>query len=66
MEKHHELQYNVAKLQVEHRDMELIIEEERSKPAPDQLLIQRYKKRKLQIKEQLLKLESERFPDIIA
>lgn len=61
-----ELRYKLAKLQMEHRDMEHIIDKELHVFSPDQLLIQRLKKRKLQIKEQIIKIESELLPDIIA
>ena len=66
MDKQQELHYKLSKLQLEHQDMDQSIEKELRNPSPDQLLMQRYKRRKLQIKEQLLKLESELLPDIIA
>ena len=66
MKKQHELRYNLTKLQSEHQDVERMILEEYEKEHPDQLMIQRYKKRKLQIKEQIIKIESELLPDIIA
>lgn len=66
MDKQQELRYKLSQLQMEHQSMEHIIEQELTYSSPNQLLIQRYKKRKLQIKEQLLKIESELLPDIIA
>ena len=66
MDKQQELRYQLSKLQLEHQDMDQSIENELRNPSPDQLLMQRYKRRKLQIKEQLLKIESELLPDIIA
>ena len=55
-------------LTVEHRDLNLIIEHLAATPLPDQdqLLIQRLKKRKLALKDQIIKLESKLLPDIIA
>lgn len=66
MNKQEELRYKLLKLQMEHQNMDQTIEKELKCPFPDQLLIQRYKRRKLQLKEQLLKIESELLPDIIA
>ena len=55
-------------LQVEHRDLNLIIEHLVSTPLPDQdqLLIHRLKKRKLLLKDKIYQLESLLVPDISA
>lgn len=55
-------------LQVEHRDLNLIIEHLAATPLPnqDQLLVQRLKKRKLAIKDKIYQLEKELVPDIPA
>lgn len=55
-------------LQVEHRDLNLIIEHLTATPLPnqDQLLIQRLKKRKLSIKDKIYHLEKMLVPDIHA
>ena len=55
-------------LQVEHRDLNLIIEHLVSTPLPDQdqLLIHRLKKRKLLLKDRIYQLERMRVPDIPA
>ena len=66
LEKQQELRQNLEALQAEHHDMERIIEEEQQKPLPDQIFMQRHKRRKLQIKEQVIKIENELLPDIIA
>jgi hypothetical protein len=66
MNKQQELQYKLAKLQMEHREAEQALEREIMSNSPNQLLMQRYKKRKLQIKDQILKAQSELLPDIIA
>ncbi len=55
-------------LQVEHRDINLIVEHLSSTPLPeqDQLLIQRLKKRKLLLKDKIYQLEKMLVPDILA
>ncbi|WP_301103098.1 DUF465 domain-containing protein [Propionivibrio sp.] len=55
-------------LQVEHRDLNLIIEHLISTPLPeqDQLLIHRLKKRKLLLKDKIYQLEKMLVPDIPA
>jgi hypothetical protein len=55
-------------LQVEHRDLNLIIEHLVSTPLPDQdqLLIHRLKKRKLLLKDRIYQLERMLVPDIPA
>lgn len=55
-------------LQVEHRDLNLIIEHLASTPLPeqDQLLIHRLKKRKLLLKDKIYQLERMLVPDIPA
>jgi hypothetical protein len=55
-------------LQVEHRDLNLIVEHLASTPLPeqDQLLIHRLKKRKLLLKDKIYQLERMLVPDIQA
>jgi hypothetical protein len=53
-------------LKSEHRDLDEVIERLLEKPQFDQLQLQRLKKRKLGLKDQILKLESQLIPDIIA
>jgi hypothetical protein len=55
-------------LQVEHRDLNLIVEHLAATPLPnqDQLLIQRLKKRKLVLKDKIYQLEKMLVPDISA
>ena len=59
---------NLNEFQVEHRDLNLIIEHLASTPLPDQdqLLIQRLKKRKLMLKDKIYQLERMLVPDITA
>jgi len=62
----HELRHQLEELATEHRDLDDIIARV-SEDAPfDQLQIQRLKKRKLSLKDQINKLESKMLPDIIA
>ena len=53
-------------LRSEHRDLDEVIDRLIEKPPFDQLQLQRLKKRKLGLKDQILKLESQLIPDIIA
>ena len=59
---------NLHELQVEHRDLNLIVEHLVATPLPDQdqLLIQRLKKRKLMLKDKINQLERQLVPDIPA
>lgn len=50
----------------EHRDLDDVIERLGEQAPVDQLRIQRLKKRKLALKDQMAKLESMLLPDIIA
>ena len=50
----------------EHRDLDEVIDRLLEKPPFDQLQLQRLKKRKLGLKDQILRLESQLIPDIIA
>jgi hypothetical protein len=53
-------------LKSEHRDLDEVIDRLIEKPPFDQLQLQRLKKRKLGLKDQILRLESQLIPDIIA
>ena len=59
---------DLNEFQVEHRDLNLIIEHLASTPLPeqDQLLIHRLKKRKLLLKDKIYQLERMLVPDILA
>ncbi|MGH7031332.1 MAG: YdcH family protein [Stellaceae bacterium] len=60
------LKARLAALKAEHRDLDEVIAR-LSEHAPfDQLRLQRLKKRKLALKDQISKIESELLPDIIA
>ena len=53
-------------LQVEHRDLDLVIAHLTDNPPPDELLVRRLKKRKLALKDKIILLEAMLVPDIPA
>lgn len=53
-------------LQIEHRDLDLVIEHLSLNPPPDELLIRRLKKRKLLLKDRINLLERMVEPDVPA
>jgi hypothetical protein len=60
------LKAKLAALKSEHRDLDAIIARIAERAPFDQLQLQRLKKRKLMLKDQISKIESELLPDIIA
>jgi len=56
----------LATLKIEHRDLDDVIARLAERAPVDQLELQRLKKRKLLLKDQITKIESELLPDIIA
>ncbi len=60
------LREKLEELRSEHRDLDEVIARLTSSANVDQLQIQRLKKRKLTLKDRILRLESELLPDIIA
>jgi hypothetical protein len=64
-----DLEATKAKLEAlrsEHRDLDEVIARLHEKAPFDQLQLQRLKKRKLALKDQIIRLESQMLPDIIA
>lgn len=61
-----QIQQRLDELRVEHRDMDDIIHRLINDPMVDQLQIRRLKKRKLNLKDMITKLESKLIPDIEA
>ncbi len=61
-----EMQEKLADLEREHRDLDEIIERLIHTPPVDLLQIQRLKKKKLLLKDQIQKIGSAILPDIIA
>jgi hypothetical protein len=60
------LKAKLAALKTEHRDLDDVIARLVERGPFDQLQMQRLKKRKLMLKDQISKIESELLPDIIA
>ena len=60
------LQQKLASLRIEHRDLDDVIARIGEQAPYDQLQIQRLKKRKLALKDQIARMESRLLPDIIA
>ena len=60
------LRRKLEELRTEHRDLDEIIARVEASGPFDQIRIQRLKKRKLVLKDQIMKLESQLLPDIIA
>ncbi|HNB28329.1 MAG TPA: DUF465 domain-containing protein [Alphaproteobacteria bacterium] len=61
-----ELRAKLEELRSEHRDLDEVIQRMAETAPFNQLQIQRLKKRKLALKDQIIKLESKLLPDIIA
>jgi hypothetical protein len=61
-----ELRVKLEELRSEHRDLDDVIQQLAETSPFNQLQIQRLKKRKLALKDQMTKLESKLLPDIIA
>lgn len=61
-----ELQTRLAELRQEHRDLDDVISHLSHTVEFDQIKLQRLKKRKLMLKDQIAKVESLLHPDIIA
>ena len=60
------LEKKLVALRSEHRDLDDVISRVSESAPYDQLQMQRLKKRKLSLKDQIAKIESELLPDIIA
>ncbi len=61
-----EMRVKLEELRSEHRDLDDVIQQMTETSPFNQLQIQRLKKRKLMLKDQIIKLESKLLPDIIA
>jgi hypothetical protein len=60
------LHAEVKELRLEHADLDASIEALSHMPIPDQLLIARLKRKKLLLRDEIVKIESRILPDIIA
>ena len=63
---HAALRQRINELRTEHDDLDDAISRLSDKPLPDQLRLQRLKKRKLLLKDQLTYLERQLDPDVLA
>lgn len=66
MDREEELIERLEGLKAEHRDLDDAITALSQRTVPDMIQIQRLKKRKLQLKDEILQLESRILPNIIA
>jgi len=66
MEDEEQLQQTLEQLKVEHRDLDIVIEQLSETAPVDFVRLQRLKKRKLTLKDSVQKIESMLLPDIIA
>jgi len=60
------LKQRINQLHIEHRDLDDVISRLSHSPAQDQLQLQRLKKRKLYLKDQIAMMERQLTPDIRA
>jgi hypothetical protein len=60
------IKQRLADLRSEHRDLDEVVGRLEAAPDSDELQIQRLKKRKLALKDMIVRLESMLVPDIIA
>jgi len=65
-EEHPQLRTKLADLTQEHRDLDAAINALIASGANDQIQLTRLKKRKLQLKDQIARIEDDLLPDIIA
>jgi hypothetical protein len=63
---HEVLRKRILELNLEHRDLDDVITKLAEKPGQDQLQLQRLKKKKLLVKDQIFQLERQLTPDISA
>ena len=56
----------LVELKAEHRDLDDAIHALSTRAVPDMVQIQRLKKRKLQLRDEIMRVESKLLPDIIA
>lgn len=60
------IQKRIYELQVEHRDLDVVVDRLSSQRDVDQLMVRRLKHRKLRLKDQISILKSELIPDLDA
>ena len=62
----HAMEERLFELKQEHRDLDDVIDRLLQSPDVDELQLKRFKKRKLMLKDKILKLENALIPDILA
>ena len=60
------MRQKLASLRLEHQDLDAAVSALESKPMPDQIQIARLKKKKLMMRDVIVRLEDQLTPDIIA
>ena len=60
------LRARLADLRVEHQDLDAAVSALETKPRPDQIQIARLKKKKLLLRDEIVRLEDQLTPDLIA
>jgi hypothetical protein len=63
---HADIRARIEMLKQDHRDLDAAIEALRQLPMPDMIQLQRFKKKKLLLKDEISMLEDLLIPDIIA
>ncbi len=66
MDETEDMQERLVSLRLEHRDLDDVIGQITGDTPANQLQIKRLKKRKLMLKDEIAKIESQLLPDIIA
>lgn len=66
MDENRAIREKLAQLRIEHRDLDDVIHRLIDSPTVDRLQLQRLKKRKLLLKDEITALENALIPDIIA
>ncbi len=61
-----QIKAKLTELETEHRDLDVAIESLVSQPGFDQIRVQRMKKRKLAVRDEMSVLQNQLLPDIIA
>ena len=61
-----EIRARIEILREDHRDLDAAIEALRAVPMPDMVQLQRFKKKKLRLKDEIMMLQDQLIPDIIA
>ena len=61
-----QIRERLQSLEIEHHDLDVVIGRLASDPSLDRLQLQRFKKRKLILKDQIQRLRARLIPDIIA